>query len=38
MFKDLFIWGRVTPLTELLALSSNLPSIENLRFPDEVFR
>ena len=37
LFKDLFIWRRVTRLTELLALSGNSPSIENYRSPGEMF-
>ena len=35
--KGLFIWRRVTRLTELLALPGNSPSIENYRFPGEMF-
>ena len=37
VYKGLFIWRRVTRLTELLALSGNSPSIENYRFPGEMF-
>ncbi len=31
------MWRRVTRLTELLALPGNSPSIENDRFPGEMF-
>ncbi len=37
VYKGLFIWRRVTWLTELLALSGKSPSIENYRFPGEMF-
>ena len=36
-FLGLFIWRRVTRLTELLALPGNSPSIENYRFLGEMF-
>ena len=35
--EGLFIWKRVTRLTELLALPGNSSSIKNYTFPGEVF-
>ena len=37
MSKGLFVWRRVTRLTELPTLPGNSPSIENYRFPSEMF-